>query len=60
MAAAAAREPVDEGNTPALRRPLTCLRCGHVTPYVEGWMVSAAMHHISAVHGRDAASLARH
>lgn len=57
---AVAREPISESNTPALRQPLSCLRCGHVTPFVEGWMMSAAMHHIAAVHGRKAASLRGH
>ncbi len=36
---------------PELPQPVTCTRCGHVTPYIEGWMVSAVLHHILAVHG---------
>lgn len=43
-----------------LNKPLTCSRCGHVTPYIEGWMVSAVMHHIVAVHGGHPKLLGKH
>ena len=43
-----------------LDRPVACSRCAHVTPYIKGWMVSAVMHHIIAVHGGNTKLLGRH
>lgn len=43
-----------------LDRPVACSKCAHVTPYIKGWMVSAVMHHIIAVHGGNTKLLGRH
>ncbi len=42
---------MNEKQAQQVNQPLTCSRCGHVTPYIPGWMVSAVMHHMAAVHG---------
>ncbi len=39
--------------------PVRCSQCGHVTPYLRGWMLAAVMHHQVAVHNGSMSWLKR-